>query len=170
MDSGTLNEAISGIAAQIIGQRIRMTFETRQLLLQENTTVTCPQCANEFTLDQGFAKKALEQLEHASADAITAMRDAERENVEKRAQQIASEQTRAAQGEAENFKKLLKEQAAAHATSLAEVRTLTEQSVAPRVEELRRALAEQGAQLQTLRSREDSLVTRERDLETRVDA
>jgi len=36
--------------------------ESAQLLLRPDTTVTCPKCADEFSLDQGFAKKALEHL------------------------------------------------------------------------------------------------------------
>jgi hypothetical protein len=75
-----------------------MSPESGQLLLRQNATVTCPKCSNEFSLDQGFAKKALEQLSEASAGAIASMRDAERAEVEKRAQQLASEQARAAQG------------------------------------------------------------------------
>jgi len=38
-----------------------MSLESGQLLLRQDTTVTCPKCANEFSLDQGFAKKALGQ-------------------------------------------------------------------------------------------------------------
>lgn len=99
-----------------------MDFEAGQLLLRSNTTVTCPKCATEFSLDQGFAKKALDQLAEASAGAIAAMREAEREQVEKRAQQLATEQARAAKGEAEGLRNLLKEQGEAHAKALADVR------------------------------------------------
>src|SRR5277367_6349113 len=95
-----------------------------QLLLEQDTTVTCPKCATEFSLDQGFAKKALEQLSEASAGAIAAMRDAERAEVEKRAQHLAGEKARTAQVEAESLKKLLKEQGEAHARAIAEVRSL----------------------------------------------
>jgi hypothetical protein len=85
------------------------------------------------------------------------MRDAERVGVEKRAQQLAGEQVRAAQGEAESLKKLLKEQGEAHARALAEVRVLAEKSLAPRIEEMQKALDEQDGQLKALRSREDAL-------------
>jgi hypothetical protein len=144
-----------------------MSLDVGQLLLRQNTTVTCPKCANEFSLDQGFAKKALEQLSAGSAGAIAAMRDAERAEVEKRAQQLAGEQARAAQGEAESLKKLLKEQGEAHARALAEVRVLAEKSVAPRIEEMQKALDEQDGQLKALRSREDALTAREKNLESR---
>jgi len=141
-----------------------------ELLLRSNTTVTCPKCANEFSLDQGFAKKALEQLSEASAGAIAAMRDAERVAVERRAQQLAGERARVAQGEAEGLRTLLKEQGEAHQRALAEARGVAERSVAPRIQEMQRALEEQTTQIQGLRAREDTVAARERDLETRVNA
>jgi hypothetical protein len=147
-----------------------MNLETRQLLLREDTTVTCPKCSNEFSLDQGFAKKALEQLEHASAGSITAIRDAERTEVEKRAEQLANQKVKAALSDAEGYKTLLKEQQEAHARSLAEVRALAEQSVAPKIQEMQRAMEEQTAQIQALRAREETVAARERDLEARVNS
>ena len=74
-----------------------MGLASRPLLLRHDTTVTCPKCANEFGLDQGFAKKALEQLADNSAIAIADLREVERTEVEKRAQQVADERARAAQ-------------------------------------------------------------------------
>jgi hypothetical protein len=147
-----------------------MSFETRQLLLREDTTVTCPKCANEFGLDQGFAKKALEQLEYASAGAIAAMRDAERAEVEKRAQQLAGERARAAQTEAEALKKLLQEQGDSHAKALAEVRIISERDVAPRIEGMQIALREKDIQLNELRGREEAVSAKERQIEVRVNA
>jgi hypothetical protein len=147
-----------------------MMLDSGQLLLRHNTTVTCPKCATEFSLDQGFAKKALDQLSEVSAEAISAMREAERTEVEKRAQQLAGEKARAAQGEAEALKKLLKEQGVSHAKELTEVRGMAERDVAPRIEELQKSLAEQTGQVQALRAREDSVAARERDLEARVNA
>jgi hypothetical protein len=63
-----------------------MSLESGQLLLRQDTTVTCPKCANECSLDQGFAQRALEQLSDASSGAIAAMREAERAQVERRAE------------------------------------------------------------------------------------
>jgi hypothetical protein len=145
-----------------------MSLESGQLLLRQDTTVTCPKCANEFSLDQGFAKKALEQLSDASSGAIAAMREAERAQVERRAEQLAGEKARAAQGEAESLKKLLKEQADAHAKSLADVRAVAEKSVAPKIEEMQRSLDERDDQLKALRGREDALIAREKELDARV--
>jgi len=147
-----------------------MSAESAQLLLRPDTSVTCPKCADEFSLDQGFAKKALKQLAETSSHAMAAVRDAERAEVEKRAHQLASERARAAQGEVEDLKKLLKEQSEAHTKALAEVRSLAEKSVAPRIVELQNALDERDSQLKTLRGREDALEAREKDLESRVNA
>jgi hypothetical protein len=145
-----------------------LSLNPGQLLLRQDTTVTCPECSHEFSLDLGFAKKALEQLAETSAGAIAAMRNAERTEVEKRAEQLAGEKARAAQGEAEALKKLLKEQGDSHAKELTEVRSIAEQAVAPRIEELQRALQEQSSQLKGMRTREEALAVRERELETRV--
>ena len=141
-----------------------------QLLLRHDTTVTCPRCATEFSLEAGFAKKALEALSEASAGAITAMRDAERATVEKLADQRAAEKTRAAQSESESLKRLLQEQAEMNARSLAEVRELAEKSVAPRLAEMQRNLAARDEELGALRAREDALAAREKELDARVAA
>jgi len=145
-----------------------MKFEADQLILRHETTITCPKCATEVSLDQGFAKKALVQLLEASAGATAVMRDAEQTNVEKLAKEMANEQARAAQSEANKVKILFKEQPEANVRSLAEVRNLAEKSVAPRMEEMQKALNEQQEQLTTLRAREDALATREKDLDSRV--
>jgi len=60
-----------------------MSLAARQLLLDRDATITCPNCAREFSLDQGFGQQVLEQLAEASAGAILAMRDAERATVER---------------------------------------------------------------------------------------
>ena len=50
------------------------------------------------------------------------------------------------------------------------MRALAEKSVAPRIEEMQKALAEREGQLKALQSREDTLAAREKDLESRVHA
>lgn len=145
-----------------------MTRSAEQLLIRPGTKITCPKCVHEFSLEQGFAKKALEKLEEASAGTMEAMREAERAAADKRAAQLASERERAAQDEVKNVRKLLKEQADAHAKALAEVRALAEKSVAPQVEELRKALAERDRKLKSLRDREAALAARESEIESRV--
>src|ERR1700733_14380275 len=157
------------IRESVIGER-SASAESAQLLLRPDTTVTCPKCAEEFSLDQGFAKKALEQLAETSDRAIAAVRNAERAQVEKRAQQLALESARAAQGEVEGLKKLLKDQSDAHIKALAEVRSLADKSVAPRLEEMQKTLNQRESQLAVLKGREEALAAREKDLDSRVNA
>jgi hypothetical protein len=145
-------------------------LRTGRLLLTLDTNITCPSCAHEFSLEEGFARKALERLEDASAGAIAALRDEERAEVEKRAQQLAGERARAAQNETEALKRLLKEQGEAHAKAIAEVRGLAEQSMAPRMEEMQKAISHRDEQLKAFRGREESLATREKELDSRVNA
>jgi hypothetical protein len=147
-----------------------MNLESGQLLLRHDITVTCPKCANEFSLDQGFAKKALEQLAEASGNAITALRDTERANVEKRAQQLAGERARSAQAEADGLKKILQDQAEAHAKALVEVRGLAEKALAPQIAQMQKALDDQDSQLRAVRERENALASREKDLDAQVGA
>jgi hypothetical protein len=66
-------------------------LRTGRLLLSLGANITCPSCAQEFSLQEGFATKALERLEDVSAGEIAAMRE-----------------------------KLLKEQGDAHSKALAE--------------------------------------------------
>jgi hypothetical protein len=60
-----------------------MSLEAGQLLLLQDTAVACLKGANQFSIDQEFAKKVVEQLSEASTRAIKALREAERAEVEK---------------------------------------------------------------------------------------
>jgi hypothetical protein len=57
------------------------------LVLPPDARVTCPKCEHEFSLEQGFARHALEGIEAASADALAKLREDERAAADKRAQQ-----------------------------------------------------------------------------------
>jgi hypothetical protein len=65
---------------------VRMSAQTT-LVLRPDAHVTCPKCGQEFSLEQGFARQALEGIEAASAEALAQLRDAERVAADKRAQQ-----------------------------------------------------------------------------------
>ena len=127
------------------------------LLLAPETRVTCPKCEHEFSLEQGFAKQALESIETASRQSLAGVRERERLAVEKRAQQ-----------QAEDSQKLLKDQADHHAKAMAEMRAVTEQAFAPQLAALTLQLTESQAQLNAVDQREAALVAREKSLETRV--
>jgi hypothetical protein len=68
-------------------------------VLKPDARVTCPKCEHEFSLEQGFARQALEGIESASSQAIEALREDARVATEKRAQQreqlLAEQQQRA---------------------------------------------------------------------------
>jgi hypothetical protein len=61
--------------------------DTTTLVLRPDAHVICPNCEHEFSLEQGFARQALENIEAASADALSKLREDERTATEKRAQQ-----------------------------------------------------------------------------------
>ena len=127
------------------------------LLLTPDTRVTCPQCAQQFSLEQGFARQALESVEAASASALAALKDQERAAVEKRAQQLAGEQAKAAQRQVEDLQRMLKAQGDTHTRALSEMRALTEQAFKPQLDAMHQQLADSQIQLKTLRDEQLAL-------------
>jgi hypothetical protein len=138
------------------------------LMICADTRVTCPKCEHEFSLEQGFAKQALESLSSASQQSLAALREQERVAVRKQAGQLADERAQAAQRQIEEMRQLLKQQGETHVKSLAEVRALTEQSLTPQLEALKRQLEDSQGRLRTMDEREAAMVTREHDMEARV--
>ena len=138
------------------------------LLLAPDTRVTCPGCEQEFSLEQGFAKQALETLAASSTSALGALREHERVAAERRARQTADEQARAAQRQVQDLQRLLQEQGEAHTRALAEMRALTEQSFKPQLAAVREELAASRAQLSAMDQREAALALREQSIEARV--
>src|SRR5579863_9235613 len=120
--------------------------ETAQpLLLSPDARVTCPKCDSKFSLQEGFARQALEIIERSTEGALEAVRDAERAEVETRAQHMAAQREIAARAENAQLQQLLKDQAARHDKALKEVRTLAEQAAQPQLAALRTELAERQA-------------------------
>jgi hypothetical protein len=107
-----------------------MNQSNARILLSPEAVVTCPHCEREFALTEGFAKKALETVEQASARALATLREDERARAEQQARKIAEERD------------------AAHAKALASVRALTEEALKPQIEMLRAQLAENQTQFQ----------------------
>lgn len=141
---------------------------TNRLLLDPATPVVCPKCAEEFNLEHGFAKKALEGFEEASRGAMAAVRETERTEVERRVASIAAERERATRQETEALKKLLKDQAGAHEKAMREMQALTEKSLEPQLQSLRKAIADRDEQLKTVSEREERLAAAEQALQTRA--
>jgi len=50
----------------------------QQLFLSLDTRVTCPKCTSKFSLEEGFARQALERLEQSTQGALDAVREGER--------------------------------------------------------------------------------------------
>lgn len=143
---------------------------TNRLLLDPATPVICPKCGEKFSLEYGFAKRALEGFEDASRGALAAVREAERAEAERRAASIATERENATRQETEALKKLLKEQTEAHEKALREMQALTEKSVEPQLQSLRKAIADRDEQLKTVSEREERLAAAEQALQTRAAA
>jgi hypothetical protein len=120
------------------------------ILLNPDSLITCPSCKQEFAVADGFAKRALEQVEEASSDAFAKLREEERANAERHAQVMA------------------KERDAAHSKALTEVRALTEQAFAPQVAALKDQLTASNAKIAVLDQREAALLSRERAMESRI--
>jgi len=99
---------------------------------------------------EGFAKRALEQIEAASAGALASLREEERSAAERQARAMTLERE------------------AAHARALAEVRALSAQSFTPQIDALKEQLAVSQARIAALDAREAELGARERSVEARV--
>src|SRR3984957_1658769 len=139
-----------------------------QLLLSPGTTVRCPACEREFSLEQGFASKALEHLEEHSRGALAAIGSQVKQDVERRAAAIAAEQRQAAQQQITQLQQLIEQQSQSHARALGEVRLLAERDFAPQLQALRNELTASADKLKALGEREAALIARERQLETDV--
>src|SRR5580698_9525656 len=101
-----------------------MNQSTVRFLLSPQASVTCPHCEREFALADGFAKKALESVEQASAQALSMLRETERVDAERRAARLAEERD------------------AVHAKALAAVRSMAEAAFKPQIDALKTQLAE----------------------------
>lgn len=74
-----------------------------QLLLSPTTTVRCPACEQEFSLEQGFARKALEHLEQDSRGALAQRESEVRQEAERRASGAAEAQQETARRQIEQL-------------------------------------------------------------------
>ena len=127
-----------------------MSQHSAKILLNPGALITCPHCKQEFAVAGGFAERALEQVEQASADALAKLREDERSAAERQAQVMARERD------------------AAHSKALAEMRTLTAQAFGPQIDALKEQLAASNAKIGALDQREAALAARERSMESRV--
>jgi hypothetical protein len=82
------------------------------LVLQPDAHVTCPKCAHEFSLQEGFARHAMESIEAASAESLARLREEERVAGDKRAQQREKQQQEAQARALDEVRRQVAEQAA----------------------------------------------------------
>ena len=139
-----------------------------RLLLDPATRVTCPKCEHEFSLEEGFAKKALEQLEDASRGALAGLEQQVRSEAARRAETISSERDKVRGREIDELKKLLEDQGKRHQESLQQVISTERQTAALQAAELQKSLQDRDSQLAAVRQREAAIEDRERNLEARV--
>ncbi|HEY3783824.1 MAG TPA: DUF2130 domain-containing protein [Steroidobacteraceae bacterium] len=151
------------------------------LFLSLETRVTCPKCASKFSLQDGFAQQALEQLEHSTEGALEAVRESERAEANRQAQHLAAQRDKTLRTENGQLQQLLREQGEQHqrllgaqseqyAKALREVRSLAEKSLAAQLEALRVELAGSQAQIAQLRSTEIALRQQKAELADRAAA
>jgi hypothetical protein len=130
------------------------TEDVPSLLLPAQTRVTCPKCASRFSLQEGFARQALERFEQSTEGALRALREDERIEADKAAARLQQQ---------------LKDRDAKHAEALKEARALGEQALAPQLAVLRRELAERQATIQSFSEREAALKAREQQIDARIE-
>jgi hypothetical protein len=149
--------------------RISRSESAQQLLLPGDTRITCPKCSTAFGLERGFARAALERFEHSTAGALEALRSAERQDAEQRAQHAALQQGSVLRNENAELRRMLQAQGEKHRSALQEVSKLAEQSVAPQLAALRAELTARQSRIDELMRHESELAARERELKTRID-
>jgi hypothetical protein len=88
------------------------------LLLAPSTAIACPRCENKFSLQQGFAKQALESLAASSAKGIEELKASERSAAARRTQELVAAQEQVARGASERFQRQLAQQAESHAVAI----------------------------------------------------
>lgn len=132
-----------------------------RLLLSPRTPVTCPKCEAKFSLQEGFARQALEKFEQSTEGALVAVREAERAAADARAQQLAAQRDKTLRTENAQLQQLLKEQGAKQAEALSrianEAHARAQSLFAADRQALEQELAQKGQQVAELRLAELAL-------------
>ena len=132
------------------------------LLLSPLTALVCPHCDMSFSVEQGFAKQALESIAAVSAKGIDELRQREREAVERREKELAAVREQDGRQVADRLRDQLARQADAHASALKEAANLAQNSAQTRISKLELMLAQSQSQIGALGDRETALAARER--------
>jgi hypothetical protein len=138
------------------------------LLLAPGTAIVCPHCDKGFSVEQGFAKHALEQIASVSAQGIDQLKARERAAAERRAQESSAERELLANTAAEQLREQLSQQAAVHAASLREAAESAELAAQTKIARLETQLAQSHSRLATIDEREADLLGREQTFTLQV--
>jgi hypothetical protein len=138
------------------------------LLLSRATAVVCPRCEYTFSVEQGFAKQALDSLTSQSAQGIAELRAQERALAQRRAQDLLSAQEQNTRHATEQYQRELARQAQTHAAALKEAKTAMDASVQARLNALQDKLAHQQTDLQTIADRERAIMAREQTIKREI--
>lgn len=139
-----------------------------RLLLAADTPVTCPACDASFSLEQGFARQALEHLQRASRGSLGEMTQQARSDAQRQASTAAAERQRLSEQQIAQLQELMKQQNATHAKALHDVRSMAEQNFAPQLAALQAELDRSREQVNVFATRESNLSQREREIEQRI--
>ncbi len=137
---------------------------TSALLLDPQTRVTCPKCAYEFSLADGFARKSLEALATASCGELEKLQAEARAGEERRARERAAQSEALLRDRLKAHEDLLEAQRRQHAEALERMRGLERAEAARREAELRASLEQREADLRKVADERRLLEARARAL------
>jgi hypothetical protein len=135
-----------------------------RLLLDPSTRVTCPKCEHEFSLADGFARKSLEALEHASDGALAELQEHARVLEERKARERAAQSEELLRDQLAGLQRMLEAQRRQHGESLEQVRSLEREGAQQREAALRTQLEEREAELGRVATERAALEVRSRAL------
>lgn len=145
------------------GAKLARMSDAPKLVLKPDARVTCPKCEHEFSLQEGFARHALEGIEATSADELARLREQERIAADKRAQQREREQ--------QELQKQAVEEARRQALQQAKLASeQTQQASRQQIETLQQQFASAQQQLSQLRAAELALREERQKLKDEKDA
>jgi hypothetical protein len=138
------------------------------LLLSRTTAVVCPRCEFTFSVEQGFAKQALDSIASQSALGIAELKAQERSLAERQVQELLSAQEHNTRHATEHYKRELARQAQEHAAALKEAKISVDAALQTRLQALQGKLAQQQNELQTMQEREQAITAREQAIKREV--
>lgn len=137
------------------------------LLLPLDSWVTCPKCAHEFSLEDGFAKRSLDELHEASRAAFEKLQAEARTAEEKHAEQRVAQSEALLRQEIWNKDQLLEAQRNQSAEAIEKARKLEKDAAAENEKALRQQLERQRAKVAAAERAQADLADREELLKAR---